>query len=192
MDPPPGGAFRLNFHTFWVKNRFWAVFFDVPFSASFFYRFLPAPGYPKTMKIKQNHCSVARNQGLAKVEKTMSWDHFWLRFGGVFGASERHVRFFWCFWAFCFSVLFFSYTKTCKYTKQLGCRVPCLPPKRQALAWVFDIKSKQKPGETNKRLRPGMLPGMVADTRIKRLRKSTIIQIPAATPPPCLDRASSE
>ena len=72
VDPPPGGAFRLNFHTFLVKNRFWAVFFDVPFSEAFFYRFLAAPGYPETMKIKQNPCSVARNQGLAKIEKTVS------------------------------------------------------------------------------------------------------------------------
>ena len=94
---PNRSPFWAQFSHFLVKNRFWAIFFDAPFSASFFYRFLAAPGYPKTMKIKQNPCSVARKQGLAKVEKTMSWDHFWLRFGGVFEAPERRFRTFWCF-----------------------------------------------------------------------------------------------
>ena len=69
---PNRSPFWAHFSHFLVKNRFWAVFFDVPFSASFFYRFLAAPGYPKTMKIKQNSSRVARKQGLAKVEKTMS------------------------------------------------------------------------------------------------------------------------
>ena len=69
---PPREAFWAEISHFLVKNRFWSVFFDVPFSASFFYCFLAAPGYPKTMKIKQNPCSVARNQGLAKIEKTVS------------------------------------------------------------------------------------------------------------------------
>ena len=69
---PPREAFWAQISHFLVKNRFWSVFFDVPFSASFFYRFLAAPGYPKTMKIKQNPCSVARKQELAKVGKTMS------------------------------------------------------------------------------------------------------------------------
>ena len=62
-----------------------------------FLSFLAAPGYPQTMKIKQNPCSVARNQGLARVGKTTSRDHFWLRFGGIFEASERHLCVFLCF-----------------------------------------------------------------------------------------------
>ena len=70
--PPPREAFWVQISHFLVKNRFWSVFFDVPFSEAFFYCFLAAPGYPETMKIKQNPCSVARNQGLAKVEKTTS------------------------------------------------------------------------------------------------------------------------
>ena len=69
---PNRSSFWVQFSHFLVKNRFWAVFFDVPFSEAFFYRFLAAPGYPETMKIKQNPCSVARNQGLAKIEKTVS------------------------------------------------------------------------------------------------------------------------
>ena len=111
---PNRSPFWAQFSHFLVKHRFWVVFFDFPFSEAFFYRFLAAPGYPETMKIKQNPCSVARKQGLAKVEKTMSWDHFWLRFGGVFGASERHFRIFLCFWAFWFSVLFFNADKHAK------------------------------------------------------------------------------
>ena len=77
-----------------VKNRFWAVFFDVPFSASFFYRFLAAPGYPKTMKIKQNPGSVARNQGLAKVGPRSLLPTFWKSFWSL-GATFSHL--FLCF-----------------------------------------------------------------------------------------------
>ena len=89
---PNRRLFGAHFLLFLVKKRFWGVFFDVPFSEAFFYCFLGAPGYPETMKIKQNPCSVARKQGLAKVEKITSWDHFWLHFGGLFGALERHFR----------------------------------------------------------------------------------------------------
>ena len=78
-----------QFSYFLVKNMFWAIFFDAPFSASFFYRFLAAPGYPETMKIKQNPCSVARNQGLAKIENGSSGVDFGSHFGSHFDVRMR-------------------------------------------------------------------------------------------------------
>ena len=139
---PNRSPFWSQFSHFLVKKRFCAVFFDVPFSASFFYRFLPAPGYPKTMKIKQNHCSVARNQGLAKVGKTTSRDHFWLDFGGLFGALERHFRIFWCILAFWFSVLFCDAEKHAKVLYTTVSSRPCHPLKDMR---QHGIKSGIKP-----------------------------------------------
>ena len=85
---------------------FWVAFFDVHSSESFFYCFLAAPGYPETMKIKQNPCSVARNQGLAKIENGTSGVDFGSRFGSHFDTFGRIFSDLSCFFAVCFSVDF--------------------------------------------------------------------------------------
>ena len=106
---PNRGPLWLQFSLFLKRSRFWAMLFDGTFSESFFSCFLVAPGQPETMKIEQNLRSVARKQGLAKVEKITSWDHFGLHFGRFFGALERHLWFVSCF--FCVLVLnHFFYT----------------------------------------------------------------------------------
>ena len=50
------------------------------FPDRFFYRFLTPPGPSQTLKIKQNHCSVARNQGFSKIKKGALGEAFWLDF----------------------------------------------------------------------------------------------------------------
>ena len=58
------GSILRCFLAYFAKNR---RFFKWRFPDRFFHRFWSASGYPGTSKNKQNHDSVARKQGLAKI-----------------------------------------------------------------------------------------------------------------------------
>ena len=85
------------------------------------------------MKIKQNPCSVARKQGLAKIRNCAPGVDFWFHFGSHVGAFGHHFRALSSFFAFCFAALFFD---TLKYAKRpIGeqtdhAEVASGPPKR--------------------------------------------------------------
>ena len=74
---------------------------------AFCYRFLEAPRHPQTLKIKQNQCSVARNQGFAKNKKKRPRGAILTRFWSLFGALFCDVfSFFWVIvWWFGFFVI---------------------------------------------------------------------------------------
>ena len=62
----PRGCILRCFLAYFAKNR---RFFKWRFPDRFFHRFWSASGSPGTSKNKQNHCSVARKQGFAKIKK---------------------------------------------------------------------------------------------------------------------------
>ena len=65
---------------FFAKKR---CFFRLRFPDRFFYRILTPPGPSQTLKIKQNHCSVARNQGFLKIKRGDLGEAFLLDFGPI-------------------------------------------------------------------------------------------------------------